>query len=597
MGVSKILSLLFLLGGFGYYMVFYKLNIVILVFFLVLINFIFISGFFTGGTASGGLRPQSAICTAETTSPQTCRGTYPSSCPSAGGNDLLSCSDGNSESHLTRRNEAASVEATYYNSSISPGCEEIKSVELCYNWNSDSNDPTSCDIAFHNGDNSWITKVSSCPGTTGASACINITSDVSWGCDNFFNETANNSVIRARQTSPQQGRTAAANFDALYFLVDYVPDEHYISGIVNDSLDGTDANDLEVVLWNPINGQSDNLTDIIGVNGNSGIDNNYEIDCKMLNSPCSVGDVLNIKVLSYPFSEIVNVTVTSAFYDFVSDIRLNSAPNISEVFVDDSYQSPIFPGNEIDLLANSTQEVFCEAVIDELDGDSLQNIKAEFFDTGISFFGDSDDFNYHYSNNSCFLNQSYGNENQSKVNCKFDVLYNANSGSWNCTVSVEDNFSVSGNSSDNSNINQLLSIGIQDFFNLGRISVNNVSREAILNITNFGNVKINLSLSGYGDSEGDGYAMVCSSGEIPIYYKKYNLTSSTPGRLSLNQFEENYINLTSSSLVRRFNLNYRQDELINEAVKPAYWRIYVPQDILGACSGNIVISATTENEI
>ena len=53
-----------------------------------------------------------------------------------------------------------------------------------------------------------------------------------------------------------------------------------------------------------------------------------------------------------------------------------------------------------------------------------------------------------------------------------------------------------------------------------------VTREANVNVTNYGNVKINLSLSGYAFEENDGYAMNCSEGEIrniSIEYEKFNL--------------------------------------------------------------------------
>ena len=63
---------------------------------------------------------------------------------------------------------------------------------------------------------------------------------------------------------------------------------HYITGIVNNARDGTGADGRIVVLWNPVNGMNDNLTDIIGPNGNSGANNIYMIDCEMLDNGCDV---------------------------------------------------------------------------------------------------------------------------------------------------------------------------------------------------------------------------------------------------------------------------------------------------------------------
>ena len=71
----------------------------------------------TGGTVSAGLRPQNVTCYADGIE-VSCGGTYPGSCPAGGGGDHLSCDDASAESHSTRKNDSARVQAIYYNSSI-----------------------------------------------------------------------------------------------------------------------------------------------------------------------------------------------------------------------------------------------------------------------------------------------------------------------------------------------------------------------------------------------------------------------------------------------------------------------------------------------
>jgi hypothetical protein len=133
---------------------------------------------------------------------------------------------------------------------------------------------------------------------------------------------------------------------------------HYIIGIVNNAKDSTPANEHTVVLWNPSIGIQDNQTDIIGVNGNSGTDNIYMIDCEMLNSACNVGDTMRVKVIdsgdSYISSE-VSVAVTGAGYDLADNLTLNSPPNSSLIFPPDknSSQSPVnFNCSALDLDEN-----------------------------------------------------------------------------------------------------------------------------------------------------------------------------------------------------------------------------------------------------
>ncbi len=119
---------------------------------------------------------------------------------------------------------------------------------------------------------------------------------------------------------------------AFILFANFVSAAHYAVGIANDALDGRSANDFQVVLWNPANGIGDNLTDVIGQNGNSGYDNFYMIDCEALDTPCSIGDILNVKIFSYPYSSEENVTITGAGFDIASNITLNSVPTTEPVF-------------------------------------------------------------------------------------------------------------------------------------------------------------------------------------------------------------------------------------------------------------------------
>ena len=94
--------------------------------------------------------------------------------------------------------------------------------------------------------------------------------------------------------------------------------------------------------------------------------------------------------------------------------------------------------------------------------------------------------------------------------------------------------------------------------------------------------------------ENDGYAMNCSEGgsrNISIEYEKFNLTASNTGDINITEFEAKYTNLTSSPDVKKFNLDYRKNDQINEAINTTYWRVYVPNDVTGNCQGNIVFGA------
>lgn len=104
---------------------------------------------------------------------------------------------------------------------------------------------------------------------------------------------------------------------------------HYISGYVNDAADLESANNKIITLWNPSVGTSDNVTDVIGVNGNSNSPNTYSINCEELSTPCVVGDNVSLKVYNSGdnyVTDIEVVTVTADSVDYASDLTLNSPP-------------------------------------------------------------------------------------------------------------------------------------------------------------------------------------------------------------------------------------------------------------------------------
>lgn len=378
----------------------------------------------------------------------------------------------------------------------------------------------------------------------------------------------------------------------LVFTVGTVESAHFIIGRVNDAIDGTSSNDLTVVLWNSTTGFSDNLTDTIGPNGNSGQDNLYMIDCELLLTPCQIGDIVSIQVLDDNSSEYftateVNVTISDAGFDLAANLTLNSPPNISSILVEDSLLSP---ADEIDLVAASTRQVNCTANITELDSDSLQNIESRFFLSSYDFDTTSDN-NYHYTNDSCYVDSGFGGANDSQITCSFDVEYYSDSGSWTCQVRLEDEHSSSRNDTDATTMNELLAIGVLDSVDFGLVEILEVSNESTLNVTNYGNVQINLSLSGYGSVEEDGYSMDCLGGAIDVNYMKYNLTASNSSNLSLGQFESLYSNLSSIPVVRQFDLDYRQNDLVNDMINSTFWRVYVPDTVGGTCNGSIVFGA------
>ncbi len=254
--------------------------------------------------------------------------------------------------------------------------------------------------------------------------------------------------------------------------------------------------------------------------------------------------------------------------------------------------------SSIVLIPNSTRKVFCSGIAVDYNGwNDLSHASAVFFDYSNSTYSSLDDNNLHYTNSSCTI-VSEGTYS-ALVNCTFDIWYYANPGKWNCTIKVNDSFNKAGYGSDDISISSLLGLGLPDYIHYGTVNATEYSFENASQVTNYGNVKINLSLSGYGFQPNDGNAMNCTLGtikNISILHEKYNLTQSNPVISSFDDLLKNYVNLTSSPVVKRFELEYRQNDIVNEAIKPTYWRIYVPLGVGGTCQGNIVFGATVSPE-
>lgn len=121
-------------------------------------------------------------------------------------------------------------------------------------------------------------------------------------------------------------------FVLFFLLIVFIPIGsafHFIYGQTLDAKDGESANGHKVVVWNPINGINDNLTDIIGPTGKSYTSNTYMVDCELLSSPCVINDILSITVINSGddyVSQTVNVSVTGAGFDQVQNFTLNSIP-------------------------------------------------------------------------------------------------------------------------------------------------------------------------------------------------------------------------------------------------------------------------------
>jgi len=272
----------------------------------------------------------------------------------------------------------------------------------------------------------------------------------------------------------------------------------------------------------------------------------------------------------------------------------NVPPNVTSVIIENGDAS-------IYLIAGGNKSIQCNATIVDWNGDtSVSNATSIFWHSGgTTLKTASDDNNNHYSNTNCTLDYSYGDTYTLTALCQFNVTYYANNGTWTCSVNATDNTSLSSEGYDNISVEALLAVNIPNTIHYGTVNALAVSNENITNVTNWGNVDIDLNVEGYGWVDGDGLAMRCTLGNIAnisLHYEKYNLSASTLGALNFSQFNSTYIELTDTAVLNPFNLNQRQDDNnIDNATKQTYWRVYVPLGVAGTCNGTVLMGAVYSN--
>lgn len=264
----------------------------------------------------------------------------------------------------------------------------------------------------------------------------------------------------------------------------------------------------------------------------------------------------------------------------------NALPEVLGVFVSDGF------GNitNITLNAGSTKMVYCNVTVRDYDNIGEVNVSATFYknETGINDTT-PDDNNTHYTNLTCGAGSPSGFERN--YSCSFAVLYYANAGRWICNATAHDPYPFTNASANQSgmnvtNINGLLALNVTPLIDYGDMAVGDISSAPEqANVTNFGNLNINVSVKGYGRNISDGLAFVCDVGNISVQYEKYNAV----GGVDLST----YVNL-SNTLTRIGGLMVpQQTNDSQQSINATYWMLQVPPNPFGLCNGTVIFQAET----
>ena len=246
----------------------------------------------------------------------------------------------------------------------------------------------------------------------------------------------------------------------------------------------------------------------------------------------------------------------------------------------------------IDLGASSVTIVTCNGSFFDLNGfEDVKNVTGIFYENKSGVFA-TDDANSHYTNFSCgnctVIPNSGGNNGT--CSCQFPVQYFANPGLWQCNMTINDSTGfISSANSTYAEVHEVLGISVRSqVLDYGNLSVSQVSPYVQQNITNGGNMPINISVRGFGgdvESVGTNLSMICEfGGNISNGYQRYSNTNQTAYDLMTN--------LTNQSRQLNLTLPQRTDDLSTDnSTNTSFWKLQVPFGVGGICNGTIIFKA------
>ncbi|MGV8171262.1 MAG: hypothetical protein ACP5OA_01040 [Candidatus Woesearchaeota archaeon] len=267
----------------------------------------------------------------------------------------------------------------------------------------------------------------------------------------------------------------------------------------------------------------------------------------------------------------------------------HSKPDVLNVTVHDASNFSI---NDITINAGSTKKVSCNATVRSWEGfNDISRVNATLWHLASSVNNASDNNNSHYTNGSCTTNGSLG-AFTGWYTCDFDVLYYSNNGTWICNVTVSNshtqiNPNFTGSGYNTTTFYPVYALNVTDGIDYGNVAVEDYSApDRTANITNFGNMGINITVEGYGVTRGDGLAMNCSlSGNIAVENERFAVTSGQA------YGTKTQLTSTSGGVMIPTLVMPKQTVPGTQIINATYWQLYIPPNPAGNCTGFIIFTA------
>jgi len=258
--------------------------------------------------------------------------------------------------------------------------------------------------------------------------------------------------------------------------------------------------------------------------------------------------------------------------------------------------SPLDGLGNIDLGAGNTTTVICNGSFSDVNGfGDVVGVNATLFRTSVASNA-TDDNNTHYTNSTCLASgqscfQDDGLANNASCTCQFAVQYFADSGNWKCNMTINDSVGITSiaNSSDTF-LNEILGIEVSVLtIDYGNLSVTQTSEQIVQNITNVGNVPLNITVRGYGGNNetlGQNVTMVCDPSvalaNISFDSQRFHYYNNTP-------FADMYNLTNQTKQIAGLTIPKRTNNTwLGNSSNVTYWRLQIPLGAAGLCNGTII---------
>jgi len=284
----------------------------------------------------------------------------------------------------------------------------------------------------------------------------------------------------------------------------------------------------------------------------------------------------------------------------------NTAPDITNIDVDDDFEPT--PPDAIDLIAFSTKNVYCNGTVTDSDGGAdISKVNATLYDVEASSPGSVDSNATHYTNKSCFISAADGNNKHFK--CLFLVRYFANNATWQCNATGYDASNTFNSNISNVTINALVAISVPTTMDFGTLALGDTSFVNKTNITNAGNVLLDISIFGFANNQTNSSAALnCTTAagiksNISLDHLQYNVTDTVGAQCTNFGHGSNSYNLTNNSNEKTWTGFDLGKQNVEGILMRNYtcWVLQIPQageetiDPNGVCTGILSFVAVLDS--